>query len=149
MTKLGLLGVAALILSSALAGPAMAKDVNAYSGKHQRHHVAYRQADRDLNGQAVQENGGRQSWNDNRSRDQGFWPADAAAGAVGGAIGTAGAIATAPFGATNAFASGDTGEAWDKAYPRGIDRNYVSRNGLACTPGTWFRGDDGRRHPCQ
>jgi hypothetical protein len=29
----------------------------------------------------------------------GFWPADAAAGIVGGAIGTAGAIAAAPFGA--------------------------------------------------
>jgi hypothetical protein len=28
----------------------------------------------------------------------GFWPADAAAGIVGGAIGTAGAIAAAPFG---------------------------------------------------
>jgi hypothetical protein len=27
----------------------------------------------------------------------GFWPADVAAGVVGGAIGTAGAIATAPF----------------------------------------------------
>jgi hypothetical protein len=29
----------------------------------------------------------------------GFWPADAAVGIVGGAIGTAGAIAAAPFGA--------------------------------------------------
>ena len=29
----------------------------------------------------------------------GFWPADVAAGIVGGAIGTAGAIAAAPFGA--------------------------------------------------
>jgi hypothetical protein len=28
----------------------------------------------------------------------GFWPADVAAGIVGGAIGTAGAIAAAPFG---------------------------------------------------
>ena len=29
----------------------------------------------------------------------GFWPADVAAGIVGGAIGTAGALAAAPFGA--------------------------------------------------
>jgi hypothetical protein len=29
----------------------------------------------------------------------GFWPADVAAGIVGGAVGTAGAIAAAPFGA--------------------------------------------------
>jgi hypothetical protein len=57
----------------------------------------------------------------------GFWPADVAAGVVGGAVGTAGAIATAPF--------------------RGL--SYAERSGFACTPGTWFRGADGRRHPCQ
>ena len=32
-----------------------------------------------------------------RHRDSGFWPADAAAGVIGGAVGTAGAIASAPF----------------------------------------------------
>ena len=26
---------------------------------------------------------------------------------------------------------------------------YARRNGFACTPGTWFRGGDGRRHLCQ
>ena len=46
---------------------------------------------------------------------------------VGGAVGTAAGIATAPIG----------GEA------------YARRNGFACTPGTWFRGGDGRRHLCQ
>jgi len=26
---------------------------------------------------------------------------------------------------------------------------YARRNGFTCTSGTWFRGDDGRRHICQ
>jgi hypothetical protein len=53
--------------------------------------------------------------------------ADTAAGIAGAAIGTAGAIATAPF--RNSYA--------------------YDRDGYACRPGTWFRGPDGRRHPCQ
>ena len=59
--------------------------------------------------------------------DSGFWPGDVAAGVVGGAVGSAAAIATAPIG----------GEA------------YARRNGFVCVPGTWFRGEDGRRHLCQ
>jgi len=46
---------------------------------------------------------------------------------VGGAVGTAAAIATAPIG-------GD---------------EYARRNGFVCIPGTLFRGEDGRRHLCQ
>ncbi len=57
----------------------------------------------------------------------GSWPADVAAGAVVGAVSTAGAVATAPF-----------------AGP-----SYAERNGFVCIPGTWFRGADGRPHPCQ
>ena len=64
-------------------------------------------------------------------RDQGFWPADVAAGVVGGAIGTAGAIATAPF-RNDRY-----------AYYGGYN------NGFVCQPGTTFRGADGRRHICQ
>jgi hypothetical protein len=26
---------------------------------------------------------------------------------------------------------------------------YARLNGFVCTPGTWFRGEDGRQHPCQ
>ncbi|MEK9284666.1 hypothetical protein MTX25_35030 [Bradyrhizobium sp. ISRA432] len=58
--------------------------------------------------------------------------AGAAAGIAGAAIGTAGAIATAPF--RNSYA---------------YDRPYYRPNDFACRPGTWFRGPDGRRHPCQ
>ena len=63
--------------------------------------------------------------------DSGFWPGDVAAGVVGGAVGTAAAVATAPF-----------------AAPIGGD-NYARLNGFVCTPGTYFRGEDGRRHLCQ
>ncbi|WP_027576810.1 hypothetical protein [Bradyrhizobium sp. WSM1743] len=106
---------------------------NPYTDSGYRHRRAsYRQTNADR-------------YNDwNRSRT-GFWPTDVAAGVAGAAIGTAGAIATAPF------------RAWDNsyAYDRGWDnrgwdtRTYAQRNGFVCTPGTYFTGADGRRHMCQ
>jgi hypothetical protein len=118
MTKLGLLGAAAVVLSSALAGPAMAQQViynpsycaqypdancqnlgpgNPYTGDYRRR-TAYRSYGSWNND--GWNNGWHDSWNDNRwdrRYDSGFWPADVAADVVGGAIGTAAAIATAPF----------------------------------------------------
>jgi hypothetical protein len=145
MTKSALLGAAA-ILASALAMPAMAQEVitnpgycaqfypnancqnkgpgNPYTGSYQRH--VYRD-------QAYRQNGNwRDSynrWDGDRwsDRDSGFWPGDVAAGVVGGAVGTAAAIATAPLG-------GDS---------------YARMNGFVCTPGSLFRGEDGRTHLCQ
>jgi hypothetical protein len=68
-----------------------------------------------------------------------FGPGAFAAGVVGGAIGTAAAIASAPF--TDSYAY----------YGGGYDdrSSYARRNGFVCEPGTWFRGEDGRLHPCQ
>ncbi|MBV9561994.1 MAG: hypothetical protein JOY90_16350 [Bradyrhizobium sp.] len=57
----------------------------------------------------------------------------AAAGIAGAAIGTAGAIATAPFRDPH----------YNNSYA------YYPNQGFACQPGTWFRGEDGRMHPCQ
>ena len=142
MTKSGIL-VAAAILASALASPATAQQViynpgycaqfypnancqnrgpgNPYTGSYQRQ--VYRdQAYRD---RAWQGSNWRNSYN--RFDNSGFWPGDVAAGVVGGVVGSAAAIATAPIG----------GEA------------YARRNGFVCAPGTWFRGEDGRRHLCQ
>ena len=65
----------------------------------------------------------------------GFWPGDVAAGIVGGAIGTAGAIATAPF-RYNAYAY------------NGYYGPY-SYNGFTCVPGTTFIGMDSLRHICR
>ena len=138
MTRSGIFAAAAM-LASALASPAMAQQViynpgycaqfypnancqnlgpgNPYTGSYQRQ--AYGdQAYRDHNWRSSYNRGGDNS---------GFWPGDVAAGAVGGAVGTAAAIATSPIG-------GD---------------EYARRNGFVYTPGTWFRGEDGRRHPCQ
>lgn len=66
-------------------------------------------------------------------RDRG--PVDAAAGIAGVAVGTAAAIATAPFRGSYAY---------DNGY--GYDNGYARRNGFVCQPGTWFRGEDGRRY---
>jgi hypothetical protein len=106
MTKFKILGAAA-ILASVLASPAMAQQVYRDGYRH------------DGNWQ--------NSYNRQQERGNGFWPAEVAAGVVGGAVGTAAAIATAPFG----------GE------------EYARRNGFVCIPGTWFRGEDGRMHICQ
>jgi hypothetical protein len=65
-----------------------------------------------------------------------FWPGDVAAGVIGGAVGTAGAIATAPF---RAFA-------YNGYYGRPY---YGYENGFVCRPGTTFIGEDGLRHMCQ
>jgi hypothetical protein len=146
MTRFGLFGAAAVVLSSALTGPAMAQQViynpgycaqfypnancqnkgpgNPYTGDYQRR-TAYRSGS---------------AWD--RRYDSGFWPADVAAGVVGGAIGTAGAIATAPF-------RGDSYAYYDDGYRGGYNDSYAARNGFVCQRGTWFRGEDGRRHICQ
>ena len=174
MTKLAVLGAAAVVLSSALAGPAMAQAVisdpakcaaiypnancqnlgpgNPYTGNGYQRRAVYRNGasgNRDNWNNNDSNNGWTDSWNDNRRgrrQDQGFWPADAAAGVAGAAVGTAGAIATAPFrGDSYAYDNGEgsyNGRGWD-------NRSYAERNGFVCQPGTWFKGDDGRRHPCQ
>ena len=152
MTKLKLLGAAALV-SSALASPVMAQEViynpgkcaqyypnancqnmgpgNPYTGDYQRrtvYHNSYNRRDSGSN------------WN-NGWHDSSNWPGAVAAGGVGGAIGTAGAIATAPF-------RGDS-YAYDNGYRGGYNDSYGARNGFVCQPGTWFKGEDGRRHICQ
>jgi hypothetical protein len=162
---------AAVILSSALASPlaapAMAQQVisnpgycaqfypnancqnkgpgNPYTGDYQRR-TAYQNSYNRRDGDANWNNGWHDSWNDNRRdrRDSGFWPGDVAADVVGGAIGTAGAIATAPF----------RGDSYAYDYRGGYGQygyndSYAARNGFVCQPGTWFKGEDGRRHPCQ
>lgn len=140
MTSFKILGAAA-ILASTLATPALAQAVitspgkcaqyypnancqnygagNPYTGSYQRR--AYRH-NGDWGNSYNRWDGDRRS-----DRDSGFWPGDVAADVVGGAVRTAAGIVTAPIG-------GDA---------------YARQNGFVCTPGTWFRGEDGRRHLCQ
>jgi BA14K-like protein len=72
-------------------------------------------------------------------RDDGFWPGRVAGDVVGGAIGTAGAIATAPFRAPGA----------DSYAAMGPDENYCAQRYRSFDPASGtFMGYDGRRHPC-
>lgn len=152
MTRVGILGAAALV-ASALASPATAQEVvynpgycaqfypnancqNKGPGNPYRD-PGYYQSQAYYQNQNWQDQGYRRDrrWRDSNNRydnDRGFWPGDVAAGVVGGAVGTAAAVATAPF----------------AARPIGGD-NYARLNGFVCTPGTLFRGEDGRQHPCQ
>lgn len=146
-----LLGAVA-IATTTLAGPAMAQAVvnnparcsaQFPNANCQNLGPRYTNTDRGYRHRRVsyrQTNNGDLNNDWNRSRT-GFWPTDVAAGVAGAAIGTAGAIATAPF------------RSWDNSYAydnRSWDRRtYAERNGFVCTPGTWFKGQDGRRHICQ
>ncbi len=140
MTQLKMLGAAAL-LASALADPGDgATDhrhrralLECLSGcpmpddgtrRHRQPPITHRTTRRD------------RDWQDSYNRyDPGpFAPVDAAAGVVGGAVGTAAAIATAPFGGTP-----------NTPAARSAASEYARQNGFVCTPGTWFRGS--RRPP--
>src|SRR5436853_6602539 len=100
MTKFGLLGAAGVILSSALASPAMAQEVIYNPGDCAQF---YPNANCQNKGPGNPYTDGYRyrnsynSWDDGYRRGPGFWPADVAAGVVGGAVGAAGAVATAPF----------------------------------------------------
>lgn len=136
MTKFKLLGAAALVLSTALAGPVLAQDAprdhaQKQMSPHRMHqrHMAYRNDTmvrrgddmayrtdmayrRDNNG--WNNNWNNDGWNDNYAwndgrRDSGFWPGDIAAGVVGGALATAdAAVDTAGAIATAPFRAGDS-----------------------------------------
>jgi hypothetical protein len=175
MTQLRLFGAAAVVMASALASPVMAQQVitnpgrcaqyypdancqnlgpnNPYTGDYQRRRAHQAQTnqyanqnngnwDQGWNNNGWNNNGWHDSWNDNRwqQHDSGFWPGDVAAGAAGAAVGTAAGIATSPF-RNDAYAYYNSGP--------GYNDSYAARNGFVCQPGTWFKGEDGRRHPCQ
>jgi hypothetical protein len=165
MTSLKLFGAAA-IAASALASPAFgqasfsnpdacqsefpsANCMNAGAGspyatsRQQRHyrHTAYRQPNR---------------YNDAYRSNSGFWPVDTAGAVAGAAVGTAAAVASAPFRSwDNSYAYDNSGSYYNGSYNRGEMGwygnwdTYAARNGIVCRPGTWFKGEDGRRHICQ
>jgi hypothetical protein len=138
MTRFKLL-TATAALAAMIASPVMAQQMAPDQPANHRVHRGYDQRDYD-------------------HRDSGFWPGQVAAGVVGGAIGAADAIATAPFRDSNAYYDGgyDNGAYYNGGYSNGyhggygnLDPNYAVRNGFVCQPGTWVRGEDGRRHICQ
>jgi hypothetical protein len=198
MTKFGVLGAAAVAISSTLAGTAMAQPVidnpaycanfypnanclnkgpgNPYTGNYQRRGDRWDNGWRDTrneyyggNDYGWNNDGWSNSWNtssnnygwdDNygwndygaRRYSSGFWPADVAAGVVGGAVGTAGAIATAPFrGNSYAYYNDRSNERSGSynGYRSWDSRTFAQRNGFVCEPGKRFKGTDGKQHICQ
>lgn len=138
MLRLKLLAAAAVV-SATVASPVLAGDMippqNDGVPHYYRGSTTYRNSYEDYRG------GYRRSYNRYypardypvyETRDSGFWPGDVAAGIVGGAIGTAGALATAPF------------RAGAYAYS-----SFYHENDFACQPGTHFRGQDGLWYLCQ
>lgn len=89
---------------------------------------------------------GGNGWN---NRDTGFWPGDVAANVVGGAVNTAGAIASAPFrGSDNNSSDNDDSFAMDdsgNAASSSCAQRYRSFDPASGT----FLGYDGKRHACQ
>jgi hypothetical protein len=91
--------------------------------------------------------------NRNDGTQSGFWPVDTAGAVAGAAVGTAAAVASAPFrGWDNSYAYDNSG-GYDGRYGEmgwyGSWDAYAARNGIVCRPGTWFKGEDGRQHLCQ
>ena len=156
MTSLKLIGAAA-IAASTLAGPAMgqasitnpaacesmfasANCQNAGAGSPYATSRQERQNRRTANRQL------------NRN-DSGFWPVDTAGAVAGAAVGTAAAVASAPFrGWDNSYAydnsTGYNGGRGEMGWYGNWD-TYAARNGIVCRPGTWYKGADGLRHICQ
>jgi hypothetical protein len=180
MTKFSVL--AAAVLATAMASPALAQEViynpgycaqfypnancenkgpgNPYTGDYQRR-LAYR----DDGHRQGSNQGWNQDWNNgwhqSRNDNQFIWPGDVAEG-------TAGAIATRPFRTGNAYprdngtngfgagyahsdyyANAHAGQGWNGIYNNNTNNSYAARNGFVCEAGTYFRGEDGRRHRCQ
>lgn len=146
MTSLKVLGLAAIVATT-LATPALAQtraDNSARcTGLFQDPNCQNLGAGYQTNDRAYR----RRHMAHRQVNDQsGFWPLDAAGAVAGAAVGTAAAVASAPFqGWGNSYASYDRGGPgwygnWDA---------YAAHNGIVCKPGTWFKGDDGRRHLCQ
>ena len=157
MTKLKTASVAILgtvaIVASVLASPAMAEGKMAKGAK-------YTQAQAKGSSQTVvkgQRNVQRHATSAQRTRDANAalpsgrvyrrpaGPGEVAGNVVGGAVATAGAIATSPFRAfdnsyDNYYGYGHGGRDW---------KTYAARNNLACTPGTTFKGPDGQQRLCQ
>ena len=64
-------------------------------------------------------------------------------------------MATAPFHGNSYPYYNDNSYRYDTTYRGRPHQNYAPQqsywklNGFVCEPGTWFKGDDGRRHLCQ
>ncbi len=164
MTRFSIFGAAAALVT-VLASPAMAQEViynpgycaqfypnancqnkgpgNPYTGDYQGR-LAYR-ADRGINDNwnGNWNNGWQQSWNDN----PGFRPGNAYA-YDNGPYNTS-AYNNGGYAHSDYYANAHAGHGWNGIYGNNYNNSYAARNGFVCEPGSYFRGEDGRRHRCQ
>jgi hypothetical protein len=127
MIKLKLVSAAA-ILTAVAAMPAMAQPAMQEPGAYAQNHPWANDYDYNY-----------------RYGRSGFWPGDVAAGVVGDAIGTAGAIATAPFRGSDSYAYYGGGYGDSYAY---YGRPVRGRTTCGLQPGATYMGPDGRWYPC-
>ena len=155
--SLAILGTAAIVMS-VLAAPAMAEGKMGKGAKYtqaqtkQSHTLAKGQRHATYHSQRVRR--ANAAMPDERMYRRPAGPGEVAGNVVGGAVTTAGAIATAPFRAfDNSYGYNNSYAYYDNYYGYGHGgrdwKTYAARNGLACTPGTKIKGADGRLHPCQ
>ena len=153
--SLAILGTAAIVVS-VLASPAMAEGAMAKGAKHTQAQTKGAQTlgkgqRQGFFSRSTRPGAAQRIRNANAALPSGkvyrgpAGPGEVAGNVVGGAVATAGAIATAPFRAfdnsyNNYYGYGYGGRDW---------KSYAAHNSLACTPGTTFKGPDGRRHLCQ
>lgn len=126
MTKSGILAAAAM-LAAAVATPALAQPAMQEPGAYAQNHPWANDYDY-------------------RYGRTGFWPGDVAADVVGGAVATAGAIASAPFRGSDSYAYYGRGPRYDDSYAYYGDRPARTTCGLQ--PGATYMGPDGRWYPC-
>ena len=155
MTKFSVLGRilgGAAALAAMLASPAMAQEViynpgycaqfypnancqnkgpgNPYTGDYQRR-LSYQ-----YNGW---NNGWQDIWNDDRlvrpRNDFAYDP-----NAYGHETG---------YAHSDYYANAHAGYGWNGIYDNRANNSYAALNGFVCSPGSYFRGEDGRRHRCQ
>ncbi len=136
MTSSRLAGAAAL-LAVAMATPAMAQQMRQEPGGYAQGHPWAN----DYN------DGYRYEYGYGRS---GFWPGDVAAGVIGGVIGTADAIVSAPFSGDDSYAyyGGRVPYDYDNSYAYYGRRPVYGRTVCGLQPGATFLGPDGRWYPC-
>jgi hypothetical protein len=142
MTKSGLIGAAAM-LAAVIATPALAQEAIQEPG-------AYAQAHPWANDYYYGYGYGR----------SGFWPGELAADVIGGAIGTADAIVSAPFRSGDSYAYYGGRRTYDDPYAYEPDAYYGDSYGYyggrplhrrttcGLQPGATFMGPDGRWYPC-
>ncbi len=136
------------IVSAMIATPVLAQDVTPRGFVRQGAYDSntYYRGNQNLRRNARYYNAARYGDNWGR-RDSGFWPGGVAAGIVGGAVGTAGAVASAPFRDAYAYSDPYYRSQYNSAY---VARNdFIALNGFVCQPGTIIRAQNGEQQICQ